>query len=204
VTPRVAVLASGGGSNLQAILDACASGDLEADVVLVCTDVPGSGALARAEAAGVATAIVARAAGETRAEFDARLADAVGAASPDLIVLAGFMRLLGSTFLGRFPGRVINLHPALPGDLPGTRAIERAYDEFSRGQRSRTGVMVHEVPDEGIDSGPVVLAEEVPILPGDTLDALAERVHGVEHRLIVEAVRRVLADRGRSTMGPDA
>lgn len=204
MTARIAVLASGGGTNLQALLDACTSGALDAEVALVCSDVPGAGALARAEGAGVPTVVVARTPGEARRDHDARLADAVGAVAPELVVLAGYMRLLSSTFLDRFSGRVLNLHPALPGELPGVRAIERAYDEFTRGLRNRTGVMVHEVPDEGVDSGPVIVAEEVPIHPGNTLADLAARVHAVEHRLIVEAVRRVLAGRGRSTMEPDA
>lgn len=198
------MLASGGGTNLQALLDACASGALDAEVAIVCSDVPGAGALARAEASSVPAVVVAPARDESRRDHDARLADVVQAATPDLVVLAGYMRLLSSEFLERFPGRVLNLHPAMPGELPGVRAIERAYDEFTRGRRSRTGVMVHEVPDEGVDSGPVVVAEEVPIEPGDTLADLAGRMHAVEHRLIVEAVRRVLAGRGRSTMGPNA
>lgn len=204
MTFRLVVLASGEGTNLQALLDARAGGSLQADVVLVCSDTPAAGALTRARAAGVPTAVVARGPGESRPDYDGRLADVVGAAAPDLVVLAGFMRLLGAAFLDHFAGRVINLHPALPGELPGTRAIERAFDEFSRGERSRTGVMVHEVPDEGIDSGPVVLSEEVPIHPGDSLDSLAARVHAVEHRLIVEAVRRLLDVRRRSTMGNES
>ena len=93
-------------------------------------------------------------------------------------------------FLAHFPGRVVNLHPALPGELPGTHAIERAHEEFLAGTRTRTGVMVHLVPDEGVDVGPALAVAEVPIEPGDTLDDLATRIHAVEHQLLVDALRR--------------
>jgi folate-dependent phosphoribosylglycinamide formyltransferase PurN len=87
---------------------------------------------------------------------------------------------------------VINLHPALPGTFPGTHAIERAFEAFARGEIRATGVMVHLVPDEGVDSGPVLAQEEVPIRPDDTLESLEARVHDVEHRLLVDAIRKVL------------
>ena len=92
------------------------------------------------------------------------------------------------SFLGRFPGRVVNLHPALPGELPGTDAVARAWEQSRRGERSATGVMVHLVPDEGVDDGPVLGTAAVPIDPDDTLDALTERVHATEHRLLVEVL----------------
>ena len=92
-----------------------------------------------------------------------------------MVVLAGWMRLLTMTFLGPFPGRVMNLHPARPGDLPGTRAIERAWEEHVSIGRTRSGVMVHLVPDEGVDDGPVICIEEVAILPGDTFEEFAAR-----------------------------
>ncbi len=92
-------------------------------------------------------------------------------------------------FLGRFPGQVVNSHPALPGEFPGTHAIERAYEAFRRGTIEHTGVMVHFVPDEGVDSGPVIAKKVVPIRDEDTLESLTQRIHSVEHRLLVEAVR---------------
>ena len=107
------------------------------------------------------------------------------------VVLAGWMRILTTSFLGWFPNRVVNLHPARPGELPGTRAIERAWHEALAGERSRTGVMVHLVPDEGVDDGPVLASEDVEILPDDTLEALEARIHAVEHRLLVDTIRTI-------------
>lgn len=191
IPSRIAVLASGSGSNLQAIVDACAGGVIAAEVVVVVSDRTDAFALDRARAAGIRAIELPRADGEARADYDSRLADTVIAASPDVVVLAGWMRILTMAFLGRFPGRVVNLHPALPGELPGTRAIERAFNEFERGERSSTGVMVHVVPDEGVDDGPVLGTAVVPIYDHDTLDTLAERVHTAEHDLLVTALADV-------------
>ena len=186
--PRIVVLASGIGSNAAALIDAAADGRLGGRVVAVVTNRPDAGVLERATAQGVATVVVERRAGEERTDYDLRLADAVATARPEWIVLAGWMRLLTMAFLGRFPGRVVNLHPALPGELPGTHAIERAWQEAQQGERRRTGVMVHLVPDEGVDVGPVLAARVVPIAPADTLRELEARVHDVEHELLVETV----------------
>ncbi|HEY5663689.1 MAG TPA: phosphoribosylglycinamide formyltransferase [Ilumatobacter sp.] len=185
---RLVVLASGNGSNLQALLDACGAGELPAEVVAVVSDRPSAHALRRAAAGGVPSVHVGVQPGEQRGDYDARLADVVAGFAPDLVVLAGWMRILTTAFLGWFPGRVVNLHPALPGDLPGTHAIERAWHEALAGDRTETGVMVHLVPDEGVDDGPVLATERVPILPDDTLERLEQRVHAVEHRLLVATV----------------
>lgn len=187
---RLVVMASGYGSNLQAVLDACSSGDLPAEVVAVVSDKDDAFALRRAAAAGVPSVHVGIHPGEERADYDARLADVVAGFAPDLIVLAGWMRLLTTAFLGWFPERVINLHPALPGELPGTRAIARAWHEALAGTRTKTGVTVHLVPDEGVDDGPVLAFAEVPILlDHDTLEDLEARVHATEHRLLVDTLR---------------
>jgi phosphoribosylglycinamide formyltransferase-1 len=185
---RLVVLASGRGSNLQAVLDACADGRLPAVVVAVVSDHADAGALARARKAGVPAHHAGRAPHEHRAGYDTRLADLVAAHSPDFVLLAGWMRILTMSFLGRFPDRVVNLHPALPGELPGTHAVERAWQEARAGQRTHTGVMVHLVPDEGVDSGPVLATISVDVHPEDTLDALTERVHQAEHELLVTAL----------------
>jgi phosphoribosylglycinamide formyltransferase 1 len=140
---RLVVMASGSGSNLQAILDACTAGRLPARVVAVVSDKPDALALERGRKAGVAVHPLPRREGESRAAYDARLADVVAASSPDWIVLAGWMRILSMAFLGRFPGRVVNLHPALPGAFPGVHAIERAYDASRVDGLAGTGVMVH-------------------------------------------------------------
>ena len=199
---RVLVMASGNGSNLQAILDACAAGAIPACIVAVVSDQPQAFALARAADAGVPSVHVGRHQGEARADYDARLADIVAGFGPDLIVLAGWMRILTSSFLGWFPGRVINLHPALPGELPGTHAIERAWHQALAGERTRTGVMVHYVPDEGVDDGPVIATAEVPILADDTLDALEARVHAAEHRLLVDTIRTLCTRAAPVTVPP--
>jgi phosphoribosylglycinamide formyltransferase-1 len=198
MTARLVVLASGTGSNLQAILDACHDGRLPADVVVVVSDRPAATALARATTAGVPAVPLPPGPGEPRADYDTRLADAVEHYEPDVVVLAGWMRILTMSFLSRFPGRVVNLHPALPGELPGTHAIERAWHEALAGERTRTGVMVHLVPDEGIDSGPTLASATVPIQPDDTLESLTARIHATEHRLLIAT----LADLCRQEVRP--
>ena len=195
---RLVVLASGNGSNLQAVLDACADGSLAAQVTAVVSDRRSAFALQRADTAGVPGVHVGFREGETRAAYDARLADVVSGFDPDIVVLAGWMRLLTLDFLGWFPGMVVNLHPALPGELPGTHAIARAHAEGAAGSRTRTGVMVHLVPDEGVDDGPVLATEEISLRPGESLADLEARVHAVEHRLLV-ATLRDLAVRRQST-----
>jgi len=193
---RIVVLASGQGSNLQALLDACRAGALAARVVGVVSHTTSALALARAERAGVPGVFVKppgkSADAGAREAWDLELAERVAAMEPDVVVLAGWMRVLGPAFLDRFPGRVLNLHPALPGELAGLHAIERAWDEARAGERTRTGVMVHLAVPE-VDAGPVVVSEAVAIDPDLPLEALEAAVHAVEHRLIVEGVRRVLA-----------
>ena len=168
MTTRLVVLASGNGSNLQAIIDACETQALHAQVVGVVSDNHHAFALQRAAQHNIACHIV-DAANTSRNEFNVQLASAVQAFQPDIVVLAGFMRLLTMDFLAHFPQRVINVHPALPGELPGTHAIARAFDEFIAGKRTHTGVMVHFVPDEGVDNGPVIESAIVPIHPSDSL-----------------------------------
>ena len=185
---RLVVLVSGSGSNLQAIIDACADEQLPAEVVAVVSNKPDVFALQRADAAGVPAVHVGVHPGEERSDYDARLADVVAGFDPDLVVLAGWMRVLTSSFLGWFPQRVVNLHPALPGELPGTGAIARAWDEAVAGTRTQTGVMVHLVPDEGVDDGPVLGTAIVPIDVRAGFDAFAALVHQAEHRLLVDTV----------------
>lgn len=185
---RLVVLVSGSGSNLQALLDACADAQLDAEVVAVVSNKPDVFALQRADAAGVPAVHVGVHPGEERADYDARLADVVAGFDPDLIVLAGWMRILTMSFLGWFPERVVNLHPALPGELPGTGAIERAWNEATEGTRRETGVMVHLVPDEGVDDGPVLGTAIVPIDVDAGFDAFTALVHDTEHRLLVDTL----------------
>ena len=192
---RLVVLVSGNGSNLQAILDACASGELEAEVVSVISNKADAYGLTRARNAGVEAIYFAKQENESRQEYDARLANLVITKQPDYIVLAGWMRILSSSFLSSFPSRVINLHPALPGTFPGTHAIERAFEAYQRGEIDHTGVMVHLVPDEGVDNGPVLATEIVPIYNEDTLETLKARVHQTEHVLLVNTLKKNLEEK---------
>ncbi len=185
-------LISGCGSNLQAILDACASRELPAQVVAVVSNKSDAFGLERARRANVPAIAMLKPKAQERREYDSNLADVVASYQPDWVVLAGWMRVLTLAFLKRFPNRVINLHPALPGTFPGTHAIERAFDAYQRGEITHTGVMVHLVPDEGVDCGPVLAQESVPIYPSDSLADLETRVHSVEHRLLVKTLSRLI------------
>jgi phosphoribosylglycinamide formyltransferase-1 len=181
-------MVSGSGSNLQAVLDACRDGAIDGEVVAVVSNRAGVFALRRADSAGIPAVHVGPRAGEERSDYDARLADVVSGFDPDVIVLAGFMRILTMSFLGWFPGRVVNLHPALPGELAGMYSIDRAWEEALRNERTTTGVMVHLVPDEGVDDGPVLGTACVPIDTRSTLEHFAEAMHAAEHRLLVEVL----------------
>lgn len=191
---RLVVLISGGGTNLQAILDACREGALPAQVAAVVSNKSDAFGLERARRAGVPAIAKPRPKEQDRRDYDSQLADLVASYRPDWVVLAGWMRVLSSNFLSRFPGRVMNLHPALPGAFPGTHSIERAFEAFQRGEIRNTGVMIHLVPDEGVDCGPVLLQEEVPILPEDTLESLEARIHSVEHRLLIAAIAKTIGE----------
>ena len=197
MTSRLVVLATGSGSNLQAILDACAVGRLEAEVVLVVVNRRTAYAAERAAAAGVPS--VYRPMGpfreavpddprRARERYDAALAAEIADVRPDLIVQAGWMHLFTSAFLDRFPGMVVNLHPALPGAFPGAHAIDDAWAAHETDGLDHTGVMVHLVPDEGVDDGPVLSSQRVPITADDTRETLEARLHEVEHELFVAAI----------------
>ncbi len=198
---RVVVLVSGNGSNLQAVLDACDSGVLRelADVVAVVSDRSDAFALQRAVTSGVPSVHIGQHTDEARTDYDARLAELVTGFEPDLVVLAGWMRILTTSFLGCFPARVVNLHPARPGELPGTHAIERAWQEALAGEREATGVMVHLVPDEEVDAGPILATEDVVIHPDDSLETLESRIHAVEHRLLIDTIRVLCEQRNSQT-----
>jgi formyltetrahydrofolate-dependent phosphoribosylglycinamide formyltransferase len=189
------VLISGSGSNLQAVLDACAAGTLDAQVAAVISDQPGAYGLQRARRAGVPVIPFHKPRGIDRHAYDLGLATLVTALNPDWVLLLGWMRLLTSAFLDRFPGKVVNLHPALPGTFAGTHAIVRTYAAYQAGQTAHAGVMVHLVPDEGVDCGPVLGQERVPIYPEDDLPALEARIHETEHRLVVSVLQNLTLTR---------
>jgi formyltetrahydrofolate-dependent phosphoribosylglycinamide formyltransferase len=192
---RLVVMVSGNGSNLQAIIEACESGSLAAKVVAVISDRQAAYALKRARQHQISTECHPwkpyRETGCNREDYDADLANKVADYQPNYVVLAGWMRLLTMAFLEHFPLRVINLHPALPGMFPGTHAIERAFQAFQRGEIEYTGVMVHFVPNEGVDNGPVIAQQIVQIQNTDTVEELEERIHKIEHRILIEALSQV-------------
>ncbi|MFQ6100425.1 MAG: phosphoribosylglycinamide formyltransferase [Anaerolineae bacterium] len=196
----IAVLISGFGSNLQAILDAVEDGRLPGvEVALVVSNQREAYGIKRAVRHGVPVVYFPLApytkAGRSRQEYDADLASILRAFNVSWVVMAGWMHVLGDAFLSHFPSRVLNLHPALPGTFPGVHAIDRAYEAYRQGEMAHTGVMVHLVPDEAVDTGPVVAQEEVPIQPEDSLEDLEARVHAVEHRLLVQALYDLLCER---------
>jgi formyltetrahydrofolate-dependent phosphoribosylglycinamide formyltransferase len=203
MTARLAVLISGHGSNLQAIIDACATHELDAQIVLVVSNKTAAYGLERARLAGLPTQSHLlkpyKDSGRSRTDYDADLAEIVGAAQPDWVILAGWMYVLSMAFLSKFPNRVVNLHPALPGQFAGTEAIHRAFEAFQRGEITHTGLMVHLVPDEGIDVGPVLRQAIVPIYPTDTLEALESRMHTTEHKTLVAAIRDLVGESQRGS-----
>jgi formyltetrahydrofolate-dependent phosphoribosylglycinamide formyltransferase len=194
---RIAILISGSGTNLEAILNAIESGKLPGvEPALVVSNRREAYGIRRAVKHGVPVVYFPLAsytkAGRPRREYDADLAAIIESFGVTWIVQAGWMHVFTSTFLDRFPSRVLNLHPALPGTFPGTHGIERAYEAYQKGEIEHTGVMVHLVPDEGVDVGPVVVQEVVEIAPEDSLEDLEEQIHAVEHQLFVQALRDLL------------
>ena len=178
----IGVLVSGEGSNLQALLDA------GLPVAAVASNVAGVRALERAEAAGIATRVFELHEYADREARDSDMADWLVAQDVDLVVCAGYMHLLRQTFLDRFPQRVVNVHPAPLPDFPGAHPLE---DVLAAGAPAAAAT-VHFV-DGGIDTGPVIASESVPVVEGDTVKSLRERVHAVEHRLLPEVVRELCA-----------
>ncbi|MBW8486935.1 phosphoribosylglycinamide formyltransferase [Actinomadura parmotrematis] len=189
VSARLVVLVSGAGTNLQALLDACADPAYGAQVVAVGADRSGIAGTARAQEAGLPAFTVRIPDFADRAEWDAALTEAVAAHAPDLVVSAGFMKILGPRFLERFGGRIVNTHPALLPSFPGAHAVR---DALAYGVKV-TGCTVHFV-DEGVDTGPVIAQETVPVRWHDDEDSLHERIKQVERRLLVDVVGRLARD----------
>lgn len=197
---KIAVLISGSGTNLQALIDAAATDPgFGAEIVLVLSDRPRVKGLKRAEAAGIPTSVVAWRDHGDRDSFTAAVCDAVDASGAEVMVLAGFMRILGPGAVQRFPHRMINVHPALLPAFPGAHAVPQA---LAHGVKL-TGVTVHFV-DEEVDHGPIILQEAVPVEQGDTEDALHARIQKVEHRVLPQVVKALaggkLAVRGREVI----
>jgi phosphoribosylglycinamide formyltransferase 1 len=191
---RVAVLISGEGTNLQAILDQVHGREVE--VACVASSRPEARGLERAQHAGVETGVFEIAAYEDRAARDRELGDWLEQREVDLIVLAGFMELLGPEFIRRFEHRIVNVHPALLPAFPGVNAVEQALEHGVK----VLGVTVHFV-DEGVDSGPIILQEAFELTYPSAIAEIEERVHAIEHRLLPRAVRLIAAGRVRLDPG---
>ncbi len=188
---RVGVLASGRGSNLQALIDAQRRGELGGELVVVVSNVEDAHALERARRAGI-PAVFRDHRGRRREEYDADVVAILSAHAVDLVCLAGYMRLLSPGFVKAFEGRILNVHPALLPAFPGLHAQRQAVEHGVK----VSGATVHLV-DSGLDSGPIVLQEAVKVLPADDEDALAARILEAEHRIYPRAVRALLEGRCR-------
>ena len=187
----IGVLVSGRGSNLQALIDACQAGRLKARIGLVISNRPGVEALDRAAKAGIPSmALDDR--GKSREDHDREMASRLQGGGVDLVCLAGYMRLVSGELLARYEGRVLNIHPSLLPSFPGLHAQRQALEHGVR----ITGATVHFVT-EGLDAGPILLQEAVPVEEGDTVASLSARILEAEHRLYPKAVSIVLQDRYR-------
>lgn len=180
---RLVVLASGNGSNFQAIIDACEDGRLDADIVLLIVNRPGAYALERARIHGIATQVIDHKAHPDRETFDAVLAEAIDAVAPDWIVMAGFMRILTDGFVNGFLGRLINIHPSLLPKYPGLDTHARA---LGAGDRAH-GATVHFVTPT-VDAGPPIVQGQIEITPDETVEGLKQRIHTIEHRIYPLAI----------------
>ena len=189
---RIGVLVSGSGTNLQALLDAEASGALAGRVCVVVSNKPAVGALDRAAKHNVPTAVISHKDHLTREDFDGALVATLRAHAVELVVLAGFMRIVTPVFLDAFPQRVVNVHPALLPSFPGVDAQAQALAYGAR----VSGCTVHFV-DAGVDTGPIIAQSPVPVLDDDTVDTLKARILREEHRTLVASVNAVASGRAR-------
>lgn len=181
---RIAVFASGSGSNFQAIVDAVQAGGLDVEIKLLVCDKPQAKVVARAEAAGVPVFAFRPKEYASREAYEAVIVEKLQALDVDLIVLAGYMRLITATLVEPYYGRMINIHPSLLPSFPGLDAIGQAMKHGVK----VTGVTVHYV-DGGMDTGPIIAQEAVSIATDESLDELTERIHRVEHRLYARVIR---------------
>lgn len=181
---RIVILISGRGSNMEAIAQRCAQERWPAQVVAVIANRPQAGGLQFARAHGIDTAVVDHQRFSTRESFDAALAEAIDAQRPDLLLLAGFMRILGDNFVRRYEGRMLNIHPSLLPAFPGLHTHRRAIEAGCK----MSGATVHLVTPQ-LDHGPIVMQSVVPVLPDDSEESLAARVLATEHRIYPQAVQ---------------
>lgn len=183
---NIAVFASGRGTNLSAIIRAIGRGKLDVNLALMITDIPKAPAIARAKRAGVKVLIIRRKDFADRSGFEAEIIKSLRAANIDLIVLAGFMRILGPDLINSYRDKIINIHPALLPSFKGAQAIKDAFDYGVK----LTGVTVHFV-DEQMDNGPVILQKEVKIEETETLESLENKIHRLEHKIYSEVINLI-------------
>jgi phosphoribosylglycinamide formyltransferase-1 len=181
---RIGVLVSGSGSNLQSIMDACERGDIDGEVAIVISNIDGVFALTRAEKKSIPTRVIRHTEYSDRKSFDEQMKKTLEDYQVDLVALAGFMRVLTPEFLESFPGRVINIHPALLPSFPGLGVRQKAIDHGVR----FSGCTVHFV-DAGVDTGPIIIQAVVPVYPDDTEEELKERILKLEHRIYPKAIQ---------------
>ena len=186
----IVVLISGSGSNLQALLDSCAAGFIPGKITGVISNKANAFGLKRAEAAGISTAVLSHKGFDSREDYDQALIAAIEQFKPDLIVLAGFMRILTAEFVQHFSGKLLNIHPSLLPKYQGLATHQRAIDAGD----TEHGCSVHFVTEQ-LDGGPVILQAKVPIFPGDDASIVAERVHAQEHQIYPLVVRWFCQDR---------
>ena len=191
---QIVVLISGSGSNLQAIIDAIETGELQAEIAAVVSNRKAAFGLERAKNAGIPAVYFPYKPfkEQGREAYDQALADKVASFQPDLIVLAGWMRIFTPSFLDSVPSQIINLHPALPGTYIGANGVDWAWDSFQAGEISKTGCMVH-VATIDLDEGPVIATADVELFQEDTKEDFIQRLRAAEHKLIVEGVAKALA-----------
>ncbi|MDY0212459.1 MAG: phosphoribosylglycinamide formyltransferase [Desulfuromonadaceae bacterium] len=181
---RLGVLASGSGTNLQSIIDACANGSIDAQIVRVICNNPAAGALQRAECAGISGCCINHREFAGRGEFDAAVIEQLHHDAVELVVLAGFMRIVGTDFVRAFPKRIMNIHPALLPAFPGLQVQKKALESGAK----FSGCTVHFV-DDGVDTGPIIIQAVVPILTDDTEESLSARILEQEHRIYPQAIQ---------------
>ena len=187
---KLGVLASGGGTNLQSIIDQCQQQQIDAEIVLVLCNNPEAGALERAEAAGLTNICINHRDFSDRQSFDQAVVSALQDAGVELVVLAGFMRIISEVFLEAFPQRIINIHPALLPAFPGLHVQKKALEYGAR----FSGCTVHFV-DAGVDTGPIIIQAVVPILDDDTEESLSARILQQEHQIYPKAIQLLAEDR---------
>ena len=185
--PKLGVLISGKGTNLQSLIDHISNGLLQAEIAVVISNMPDAPGLTRAHKAKIPTVVVSHEIYENRKVYDRELLDQLKRFEVEWVALAGFMRILGTEFLAHYNNRVLNIHPSLLPKYPGLLAIQKACNN----SEAFTGVTVHYV-NEGVDAGKIILQEKVPIDPKDSLDSLKEKIHKVEHQIYPKAIQKVL------------